>query len=119
MKTNSSVKPSTIIKSQGLIYLVDMSSVVETVIETEVVSDGLENPEVSKQTSFSYSYDMYPLQISDRPNLIDYVEANYTVLLDFAINNYINSLVRPSDEEVKKAEQELEIINLMTDLGVL
>lgn len=105
MKSQSTINPSLLIKSQGQIYIVDKSSIIET-IETETQST-------------SYNYDMYELQITERQNIDGYVEQNYDVLLDFAINKYLNEIVKPSTEEISKAQRELEVLNLLSEMGVL
>lgn len=105
MKSQSTIKPSIIIKSQGLIYIIDNSSIVET--------------QDSETQSTSYTYDMYELSIAERQNLDEYIEQNYDVLLDFAISKHLNEIVRPSEEEVTKAEREIEILNILSEMEVL
>ena len=107
MKSNSTISPSKVILSNEKIYIVDMDSIIE------VATDDLENPQTS------YSYEMYELPIAHRENLDEYIESNYQVSLDFAKAYAHNLVIKPSDAEVVKAEQENNTINLLMDLGVL
>jgi len=76
MKSNSTIYPEKFFKSNEIIYIVDLS----TVIETEIVQEHEgEEPTVTK----SYTYEQYELPISDRDNLAEYIELNYEVLIGF------------------------------------
>lgn len=77
MKSNSSIYPQKFFKSNEIIYIVDLSTIVETEISQE---RELEEPLITK----SYTYEQYELPISDRDNLAEYIETNYDTLLDFA-----------------------------------
>lgn len=72
MKSNSTILPNKIIESNEKIYIVDIDSIVE------ISTDDLENPQTS------YTYETYELPIAKRDNLLEYVENNYSLLVDFA-----------------------------------
>lgn len=76
MKSNSSIYPEKFFKTQGEIWIVDLSTVEQSITST----DDLENP----QESTTYSYECYPLPIADRDSLMEYVESNYDILIEFA-----------------------------------
>ena len=107
MKSNSTVFPKKFTQTNGKIYIVDMSTIIKNINDNlDIIDD-------------SYTYDMYELPIENRENLTGYIEGNYKLLLDFAIAKDIKSKITPEVLELEKATREIEIINLLTDLGVI
>lgn len=103
MKSNSTIYPLKYFKSNNKLFIVDLDSVVE----------------ITTNDLTAYSYNSYELQLSDRPKLDDYIEQNYQMLLDFAMEKDIEKMLIPSNEEILKAERELEYIDLLQQLEVL
>lgn len=111
MLIQSTEYPSKFFKHQGRIFINDIANV-EQITQN---FDGVEN--------VIYSYEHYPLEISDRVDLAQYVESNYNLLLNKAKNDFdtkfINDALAPSQEDVDKANRDIETINLLIELGVL
>ena len=103
MKSNSTISPNKLIESNEKIYIVDIDSI----------------EEITAYEQVSYTYEIYELKITNRPNLKEYIESNYKKLLEFAINADVEKLLMPNDSEIKEAEKEIMIINLLSDLGVI
>jgi len=92
MKSNSTIYPNKVIESNNKIYIADLNSI-QTVITEE-----LENPQTS------YTYEMYELPIARRDNLMEYIENNYDILVDFAKEQERLSQIRVVTEEEKQAD---------------
>ena len=107
MKIQSSEYPSKFFKHQNKIFINDLSTL----------------EEVKEDDSTTYSYEHFPLNISDRVDLSQYVESNYTMLLKFAKDEFtrieMDKKLMPSEKELQKAEREIETIELLMGLGVL
>ena len=107
MKIQSSEYPSKFFKHQNKIYINDLSTVAEE----------------TKEETLIYSYEHYPLEVSDRIDLAQYVESNYTLLLNKSKEIYeqrqLEKAMMPSNEEIEKAQRDIETINLLVELGVL
>lgn len=89
MKTNSTIYPGQYTESKGLLFIVDLDSVVEE----------------TKEDVITYTYDMYELPIAKRKNISEYIERNYETLLKFAIDKSLEP----------KPKSELEILQEQMD----
>jgi hypothetical protein len=107
MKIQSSDYPSKFFKHQNRIFINDLSTI----------------EEVTEDDTTTYSYEHYPLNISDRVDLVQYVESNYTMLLNKAKQDFETERTRkalqPSPGELEKSKREIETIELLMELGVL
>lgn len=111
MLIQSSEYPSKFFKHQDKIFINDLSSV------EEITQD------FDGQKTIVYSYEHYPLNVSDRVDLSHYIESNYTLLLNKSKSEFeqyqIQKALTPSQDEVEKAKREIETVELLIDLGVL
>ena len=111
MLIQSTEYPSKFFKHQNRIFINDIANVEQVAQDF----DGVE--------SIIYSYEHYPIEISDRVDLAQYVESNYSLLLNKAKNDFdtkfINDALAPSQNDIDKANRDIETINLLVDLGVI
>lgn len=111
MLIQSTEYPSKFFIHQGKIFINDLESVEEVLQD----HDG--------QESTIYSYEHYRLDISDRIDLSQYIESNYTLLLNKAKTDFENErlqkALQPSQDEIEKSKRQIETIELLSELGVI
>lgn len=102
MKVQSNNKPNNYRIKANKVILID------NITEITRINDNTEET--------LYEYDEYKIELANRPNLAEYVEANYDLLLTNVKEKIELEKLIPSDIEIEQAELEIKILNILSEV---